>query len=654
VVSGVIDPDGSFALGPERVCVVLPILVDDAERFAAFLYGVGDNPKLGLTDTACTFCNEPMGTWLEQRGVAPEQIWDIGTPRTLWNARLFPVLSRMSDLGKFMWIPGRMPSGEECLEWLASSRMSMSEAIRKANCGKILSVRDQVRVTALRMRVRALLDGDEDLRPLFREAETRALCVGVAEEIQSFAVATQSPFLKARAFRALSDLLNGRLRQIGGASQSDAGSVSVPSGVLPTWPRFVAPYMQRWAGSGDEEDAVALLWRVFDELAFRQIAEVIEGSFVGRNREVHCALLPSETVVVEVPVRIDLGGGWTDTPPYSLEKGGAVTNVALLLFGKRPIRVTVRPLSEPVIELTSVDIGYSARITRCEALQQYGDPTDPVALHKGALVLRGIVPPDARGPVEPLLRRFGAGIAVESHCDLPKGSGLGTSSLLAIALTAALNRLCGVERAMDDLFQDVLCLEQMLTTGGGWQDQIGGAVGGYKLIRTGPGVSQKPSIQKVDAAHVALKEFDERLVVYYTGAQRLAKNILRVVVGRYLSRDAEVVLALHRLHGVAEDLWSAMGNGDVDKIGAIMNEAWRLNKVLNPSSTAPAIDDLIDGITDLCSGVKLVGAGGGGFLVALAKSRHAAAELRERLGDWSPDGRVYNHEIAPEGLVVTS
>jgi fucokinase len=243
---------------------------------------------------------------------------------------------------------------------------------------------------------------------------------------------------------------------------------------------------------------------------------------------------------------------------------------------------------------------------------------------------------------------------VESHCDLPKGSGLGTSSLLAIALTAALSKLCGVERAMDDLFQDVLCLEQMLTTGGGWQDQIGGAVGGYKLIRTGPGVSQKPSIQKVDAAHVALKEFDERLVVYYTGAQRLAKNILRVVVGRYLSRDAEVVSALHRLHGVAEDLWSAMGNGDVDRIGALMNEAWCLNKVLNPGSTAPAIDDLIDGITDLCSGVKLVGAGGGGFLVALAKSRHAAAELRERLGAWSPDGRVYNHAIADEGLVVTT
>lgn len=654
ILSGLVSPDQDISLGDECVCAVIPLADDESGNYAILLYGLKDNPKLSADEAGCTFCNTAISSWMDAAGINRTDLWDVGDQQTIWDARLFPVVTSVEDIAEFLWIPLRPPTKPERERWKTVRRLSMADALRKADCGRIISNRDAIRTAALCAQIRERLGTDEDVRPLFGAADTRALCASAANEIRAFAETAPSPFLKARAFKAASDLFNERLRSISAHAHVDSGAVSIPSGALGAWREFTAPYMHQWATDTEEAGSLATLARVHEELAFLQVAQVIESHSLRRGAQPHLAVSPGTSVVAEVPVRIDLGGGWTDTPPYSLEKGGAVTNVALLLNGKRPIRVTAYPIPEPVVVLTSTDIGYSARITRCEPIVSYNDPGDPVALHKAALVLLGIIPTGAEGPLEPYLQAFGAGIAVESACDLPKGSGLGTSSLLAIGLVAALNRICGITRQMDDLFQDVLCLEQMLTTGGGWQDQIGGAVGGFKIIETLPGVVQKPSIRTIEADSQALKEFEDRLVVYYTGAQRLAKNILRGVVGRWLSRDPEVVTALQDLHQVALDLWDGMRNGDIDRIGALMNRAWRLNNVLNPGSSSPAINDLMNDISHLCSGAKLVGAGGGGFLVALAKSSRHAAELRERLGAMRTDGRVYDHAIAREGLVVSA
>ncbi len=652
ILSGLASPEQEISLGDECVCVVIPLADDDSGGYTILLYGLKDNPKLHVDDAACTFCNTAMSTWMETARINRADLWGVGDQQTIWDARLFPVVTSMEDIAQFLWMPLRPPTERERKRWKTARRVSMAEALKKADCGKIISNRDAIRTAALCAQIRERLGTDDDVRPLFGAVDTHALCASAASEIRTFAEAAPSPFLKARAFKATSDLFNERLRTIAARASVDSGAISIPSGALGAWREFTAPYMHQWATNPEEAGSLATLARVHEELAFLQVAHVIESNSLHKGAQPRLAVSPRTRVVAEVPVRIDLGGGWTDTPPYSLEKGGAVTNVALLLNGKRPIRVTAYPIPEPVVVLASTDIGYSARITRCEPIVSYNDPADPVALHKAALVLLRIIPTGAEGPVEPYLKEFGSGIAVESACDLPKGSGLGTSSLLAISLVAALNRICGIPRQMDDLFQDVLCLEQMLTTGGGWQDQIGGAVGGFKLIETQPGVVQKPSIRSIEADSPALREFEDRLVVYYTGAQRLAKNILRGVVGRWLSRDPEVVAALRELHQVALELWDAMRNGDIDTVGALMNRAWRLNNVLNPGSSSPRINDLMNDISHLCSGAKLVGAGGGGFLVALAKSPQAAAELRKRLEMLKGEGKVYTHAIAQEGLVV--
>src|ERR1051326_545294 len=96
-------------------------------------------------------------------------------------------------------------------------------------------------------------------------------------------------------------------------------------------------------------------WKRFEADAFAQLRELIvrdaQLSPVAPQRNV----LDDQIVWGRSPVRLDLAGGWTDTPPYCLEYGGAVVNVAVLLNGQPPIQVFVRPLSEPVFSLRSID-----------------------------------------------------------------------------------------------------------------------------------------------------------------------------------------------------------------------------------------------------------------------------------------------------------
>ena len=120
---------------------------------------------------------------------------------------------------------------------------------------------------------------------------------------------------------------------------------------------------------------------------------------------------------------------------------------------------------------------------------------------------------------------------------IPKGSGLGTSSIMGAVLMAVIHRVMGRTLSPAELFHAVLRLEQELTTGGGWQDQIGGAVGGLKLVSTVPGLLPAPTIRYVPADVLDPKLNGGQTLLYYTGITRLAKNILQQVVGRYLDRD---------------------------------------------------------------------------------------------------------------------
>lgn len=131
------------------------------------------------------------------------------------------------------------------------------------------------------------------------------------------------------------------------------------------------------------------------------------------------------------------------------------------------------------------------------------------------------------------LEQFGGGLDIRMTVDLPLGSGLGTSSILAAAVVKALWEVAGHPLDAQAISALVLRVEQLMTTGGGWQDQAGGIYPGIKLITSAPAIHQRLRVQPV----VAPKDSSDRLVIYYTGIRRVARNLLAQVVGSYLARE---------------------------------------------------------------------------------------------------------------------
>jgi fucokinase len=97
-------------------------------------------------------------------------------------------------------------------------------------------------------------------------------------------------------------------------------------------------------------------------------------------------------VKIQLPLRVNWGGGWSDTPPYCLEHGGTVLNAAVLLDGRFPAEATVKKISAPKIILASGDSGAYQEFTDVADLQDVDNPLDPFALHKAALIACGIIP----------------------------------------------------------------------------------------------------------------------------------------------------------------------------------------------------------------------------------------------------------------------
>ena len=218
-----------------------------------------------------------------------------------------------------------------------------------------------------------------------------------------------------------------------------------------------------------------------------------------------------------------------------------------------------------------------------------------------------------------------------------------------------IHRVLGRRLTPQELFHGVLRLEQELTTGGGWQDQIGGAVGGLKLVATEPGLVPQPSIRHVPADLLDPKANDGQTLLYYTGITRLAKNILQSVVGRYLDRDREAIAALGQLGGVAREMADSVDRKDAARFGCLVDRAWRLNKQLDPHSTTEEIESLLARLRDRIFGAKLLGAGGGGFLLLVSKSPQAAAEIRHDLELAPPNrrARFFEFAVSTEGLSVS-
>ena len=256
--------------------------------------------------------------------------------------------------------------------------------------------------------------------------------------------------------------------------------------------------------------------------AFRALSDAILQSTMEGLKENVVARITTEQHEIKLPLRVNWGGGWSDTPPYCNENGGTVLNAAILLNGERPVQVTLKRLQEYRVIFESADMDVHAEFSRIEDLQSVGDPFDSFVLQKAALLACGVIPASG-GDLETVLKRLGGGIWMDTEVvGVPKGSGLGTSSILAAACVKALFEFLSVSYDEDKLYSTVLCMEQIMSTGGGWQDQVGGVTDGIKFTTSKPGLKQEIVVQHVLPDKSTMKELNDRFCIIYTGQRRLA------------------------------------------------------------------------------------------------------------------------------------
>ncbi len=347
-------------------------------------------------------------------------------------------------------------------------------------------------------------------------------------------------------------------------------------------------------------------------------------------------------VETKLPVRVNWGGGWTDTPPYCMENGGKVLNAAVMLDGEKPIVVSLKKLNENKIVLASTDTGSYKEFTDITPLRSCKDPHDPFALHKAALIACGIIPREDDGQtLEDICRAIGGGLYFNTRViHIPKGSGLGTSSILSAACVKGFFDLFGAEADDNVLSATVICMEQLMSTGGGWQDQVGGLVDGVKLITSEKGFSQDLKIERIELPDNIKKCLDERFCLIYTGQRRLARNLLRDVVGRYIGAEPDSLEALRDIGNTALLMTDALKNGDEKEFCRLLNNHWELSKKLDSGCTNTCIDQIFAAVEDLIDGKMMCGAGGGGFVQVILKKGVTKEQLSTRLYEVFADSGV--------------
>lgn len=308
-------------------------------------------------------------------------------------------------------------------------------------------------------------------------------------------------------------------------------------------------------------------------------------------------------IVSKTPFRMSFVGGGSDLPAYYRECGGAVISTSI----DQHMYITVNRKFDG-----RVRVSYS----RTEDVACGAEVAHPLV--REALAMTGIE----------------GGIEIASMADIPsQGSGLGSSSAYTVGLLHALHAYSGRWVAKADLARMACeieidrCREPI-----GKQDQYAAAFGGLNLIRFHP--DDSVTVDPLIVAPGPLARFQASVAVFYTGRTRSASQVLaRQQAG--LAQPARRAL-LDRMVALVHEFKSALERGDVDALGPMLDENWRLKAQLADGITDPQIDDwYARGRAAGATGGKLLGAGAGGFMMFLAPPE-ARAALQAALPDLRP------------------
>jgi len=614
-----------------------------------------------------TFCGLELNEWLSQAGASAQDVWGGDQPpecHGIWNARLFPAGDSPASFGRWLWMLHPAEAApEQKRVWRETKRYSLADIASLTDFAGFYQRRTQLRSEEILGSLPATFRADSGFSAaelafiLKNTGRPQVWIRALLSEARFHSRSSSDPGMDCFTFSRLVHTLGSAVLLL--ASSPEQTVEDLLPGFTDDMADDDAEWLRRHTLFPHPGMAVSKWVEVLYATAFDFLESTIIFTGVHKPAPPKNALRSDEIVWGRAPARLDLGGGWTDTPPYSLENGGKVINAAVNLNGQPPIQCYARVIDRPVIRISSIDLGTRVEITEIEDLLDYRHASSEFGLAKAALALCGFDPEAANWKGDPtlerMLRAFGGGIELTTLAAIPKGSGLGTSSIMGAVVFSVISRLTGRTPQRRDLFHSVLRLEQALTTGGGWQDQVGGVVDGVKLIESDPGMVPDIGIHYVPADVLEPGMNGGSTLLYYTGITRLAKNILQDVVGRYLDRDRVAMTTLRRLHVLGNQVADAMARKDMAEFGQLINTAWCLNKQLDPNSTNDEIEELLARLSSHLFGSKLLGAGGGGFLLMICKSPDDARKVRQMLESKPPNprARFFDFNVSTEGLVIS-
>lgn len=606
IITGVPENDWEITV-PDGIC--LDVVPMGEAGFVVRPYGLDDVFKGALDSPGTLFTGIPFVEWMEQRGINWNDIQ--GCTDDLQAASIFPMTESVDELGLLLrWMTTEPNLAEGRVLWLNCMKFSADEISARANLQRLYAQRMAFR----RENWKGLSDNYE--KSVFYQLDLE----DAAHEFVNLGLEVPQalPGDTAQLLQMHNRMLRARVMEL----KNDPGS--------------------------KEEE----------KEAFNLLRNGLLGQVCKQKCNPKLNVYSDQIVWGRSPVRIDVAGGWTDTPPYSLYSGGNVVNLAIELNGQPPLQVYVKTCKEPHVVLRSIDMGAMEVVNTYEELQDYRKIGSPFSIPKAALALAGFVPQFSEVQYDSLreqLEAFGAGIEVTLLAAIPAGSGLGTSSILASTVLGAINDFCGLAWDKNEICRCTLVLEQLLTTGGGWQDQYGGVFSGVKLLQTESGFDQTPLVRWLPDQLFTNPEYRDCHLLYYTGITRTAKGILGEIVRSMFLNSGNHLALLSEMKIHALDMNEAILRGNFANYGKLVGKSWIQNKALDAGTNPPEVEKIIRLIEDYTLGHKLPGAGGGGYLYMVAKDPQAAVQIRRLLTEYAPNpcARFVEMTLSDKGLQVS-
>ncbi len=627
VITGVPENDWHLSLEEGRCLDVVPVGDED---FVLRFYGYDDAFRGSLEKTG--WLEAPAQEWFRARGISFEDA-GLSPDDDLQTAKLFP--GRLSlhpsdfpKVGKFIgWLIASDPEPNEEFkkQWIEATRFSARELGQQANLERLVAQRRRFSDLALPVMAR------HGASSLFYKLD-------ISRMAEQYARAG-FPLVPEDEIRWRGDRM------------------------LPVHDQMFRSRVHDLHGEADASCRCR-------EKAFSLLGELLVEPLKHETVSPACSVMEDQIVWARSPARVDMAGGWSDTPPYCLEHGGSVFNIAFNLNGQPPIQVFVRRTDELALTIRSIDLGLKEELRTYDDVGRWSGIGSGFAIARAAFALVGFHPDFNNQGADPLsagasakegaslekqLKAFGGGIEVSLLAALPKGSGMGTSSILAGTLIGGLADFCGLGWDDIEIARRVSALEQMLGSGGGWQDQYGGLVPGAKLIETRAGLHQDAVVRRAPGDFFENAIRDGKMLLYYTGITRVAHNVLGEIVRNLFLNRAEVLSCIDQIAENGHAAFEAAQRNDWPGFVEVIRKSWELNQLLDSGTNPPEVQQVIDRMDGRYAALKLAGAGGGGYMFILTDGAEAAASVRRALvsNPPNPRARFVDLELSRTGLQIS-